>query len=246
MNPTTLEPNQELCSLLQSILQEKGITLNKTAHILDFGCGSGRHTYEFLDQGYKNCYGYDIKNYLTIRNKKEQSHFSFSKNTLPFEDDTFDFIFSTQVFEHVMDYPQILKEMSRVLKKGGVALHIFPPKWMPLEPHIKIPFGGVIKNKLYYKFWATLGVRNEFQYALSIQDVVQSNYTFAHENLNYLSGRELKKIVLKIFKTVDFCELAFLKHSPGKGRRLYPLFKYIPGALFVYRTCHNRVILLKK
>jgi len=246
MDPIKLDPTQELCTLIQCILKENDITLGKTDHILDFGCGSGRHTYEFLDQGYQNCFGYDIKNYLTVRHKKELSHFSFSEDNLPFNDNLFDLIFSTQVLEHVADYPKILKEMSRVLKPGGVALHIFPPKWMPLEPHINVPLGGIIKHKSYYKFWASLGIRNEFQENLSVQEVVESNYKFARDMLNYLSGQELKAIFSQFFRETNFCETDFLKHAPGRGRKLYPLFKYIPGALFLYRTCRNRVVLLRK
>ncbi|HBN23050.1 MAG TPA: hypothetical protein DD412_07420 [Holosporales bacterium] len=246
MNPITLDSNQELCTLIQSILKENNIILDKTDRILDFGCGSGRHTYEFLNQGYQNCFGYDIKNYLTVRHEKELSHFSFSEGDLPFKDNMFDLIFSTQVLEHVADYPKILKEMSRILKPGGVALHIFPPKWMPIEPHIHVPFGGIIKRKPYYKFWAALGIRNEFQKNLSTQEIINSNYKFARENLNYLSGQELKRMFSKIFSKTDFCELDFLKHAPGRAQKLYPLFKYIPGALLLYRTCRNRVVLLRK
>ncbi len=39
---------------------------------------------------------------------------------LPFEPDTFDFVCCCDVLEHVGNYRQIIKEISRVLKNGGV------------------------------------------------------------------------------------------------------------------------------
>ena len=243
---SNLEDSQKLVNLLLDILQENGITLDKNSHILDYGCGSARHTYEFLDNGYENCHGFDIKDYVNLQDPRDKFRFKFSEGKLPFDDNTFDFIFSTQVFEHVMDYDTALSEVARVLKPGGISIHIFPAKWSIIEPHIFVPLGGVIKQKWYYKFWAKMGCRNEFQQNSSIQDITKSNYNFATSALNYLSGSKIKSYLSKFFSDFSFVELDFLKHSPGRGRELYPFFKYIPGALLAYRTLHNRVILLKK
>lgn len=49
---------------------------------------------------------------------------------LPFASGTFDIIFSSNVLEHVTSLPELLVEMRRVLKSGGVAIHLVPtPSW---------------------------------------------------------------------------------------------------------------------
>ena len=55
---------------------------------------------------------------------------------IPFPDDSFDSIVSTQVFEHVENPEQAAREVCRVLKKGGHLL-ITVPQWNELheEPH---------------------------------------------------------------------------------------------------------------
>jgi len=45
---------------------------------------------------------------------------------LPFENDSFDSIFSTEVFEHVFNLPEMLDELNRVLKPGGQMLITCP------------------------------------------------------------------------------------------------------------------------
>ncbi|MDH5691139.1 MAG: class I SAM-dependent methyltransferase, partial [Candidatus Bathyarchaeota archaeon] len=42
---------------------------------------------------------------------------------LPFKDDTFDFVISDQVIEHIHDPKRAICESYRVLKKGGMAIH---------------------------------------------------------------------------------------------------------------------------
>ncbi|WP_404385095.1 methyltransferase domain-containing protein [Caenispirillum salinarum] len=55
---------------------------------------------------------------------------------LPFDDETFDFIYSTTVIEHVDDVNVCLAEMARVLKSGG-AIYLDAPNYIfPYEPHV--------------------------------------------------------------------------------------------------------------
>jgi SAM-dependent methyltransferase len=49
---------------------------------------------------------------------------------IPFEDATFDIVFSANVLEHVRDLAGMLAENRRVLKPGGYAVHAMPsPAW---------------------------------------------------------------------------------------------------------------------
>lgn len=53
---------------------------------------------------------------------------------IPFADDSFDIIYSSNVLEHVTALDALTEEMRRVLRSGGIALHLLPnPQWRILS-----------------------------------------------------------------------------------------------------------------
>ena len=109
-----------------------GLRLSPGATILDFGCGIGSSVRALLAQGY-DAYGVDVleywdrdfDKYWLIGDKPPAEVADRLKLAdpanyrLPFEDGTFDFCFSDQVFEHIFDYKTTMSEIVRVLKPGG-------------------------------------------------------------------------------------------------------------------------------
>lgn len=61
---------------------------------------------------------------------------------LPFPDHAFDVVFSSNVLEHVPHLPVILKEIARVIKSDGVAVHILPSSawrfWTSLTHYVHL------------------------------------------------------------------------------------------------------------
>jgi SAM-dependent methyltransferase len=53
----------------------------------------------------------------------ETSYPDVDMQNLPFDDDTFDFVISDQVIEHLQSPQKAINESYRVLKKGGIAIH---------------------------------------------------------------------------------------------------------------------------
>jgi SAM-dependent methyltransferase len=54
----------------------------------------------------------------------------FDGRNLPFQDHSFDAVFSSNVLEHVTDLPSLLAESRRVLRPTGIAIHVMPtPAW---------------------------------------------------------------------------------------------------------------------
>ncbi|MCK5346621.1 MAG: class I SAM-dependent methyltransferase [Candidatus Heimdallarchaeota archaeon] len=248
----TIDSNQRVVALNSNILESNGIDLSKDAKILDYGCGSGRHTYEYVDAGYKNVSGFDIKDYVDLRAQEDKERFRFidpnDPFTIPFPDNYFDFIVSTSVFEHVTNQEQSIQEIARVLKPGGVTLHVFPSRWRPIEPHIFVPFGGAIQNKFWLWLWALLGVRNQYQVGRKAGGVVNTNATYCKSGLCYLSLPELENIWSRSFNSVKFVEDSFIDASKDISR-ISMLAKYLiqfPFGLGLYRFFHTRVVLAQK
>lgn len=228
-----------------------GITIPKTAHILDFGCGAGRTVYSLSEQGYTNTVGYDIKDYLSLRDPADRSRFFIAdaaegRGRLPFDDNTFDFIISEQVLEHVMDQVGLLQELHRVMRPGG-CIHVFPARYAPIEPHIHVPFGGVLGHRWWYKLWALLGIRNEYQKGLSAEEVADLNAYYFVERLNYVPNSCYEAVWRRLGygynwidqENFDTSERALVR-SVGRLNRVLPLIGWLN------RTFHTRRVLLTK
>ena len=250
----SLDNAEKVVALNNRILGQHGIDLSLSADILDFGCGEGRHTYEYLDAGYKNIIGFDIQNYLALRQKSDLGYFRFPESeddySLPFPDNSFDFVTSTQVFEHVQDQQEAISEIARVLKPGGVSLHNFPSRWRPVECHIAVPFGGAIQSSWWMALWARLGVRSELQKGRDAPSVIESNLHFCANNLNYPSTGAIERHWRAQFESVIFAEKAFIDGSrpiSRLSRLAYPLVAVVPPlALALYRAAHTHVVLARK
>ena len=99
---------------------------NLHGRVLDFGCGA--KPYQSL---FKNIDGYIGVDY----NSEGHSHtnetidFYYDGKALPFADNEFDSLFTSEVFEHIFNLPEILPELNRVMKTGGKLLLTCPFAW---------------------------------------------------------------------------------------------------------------------
>jgi ubiquinone/menaquinone biosynthesis C-methylase UbiE len=101
--------------------------------VLDFGCGIGR-VEKFLALYCKEIHGVDVSRKMIklARNRITHKNAYFHKNNgrdlSIFHDETFDFVFSEAVFQHIEkeDACFYLTEIHRVLKENGKAYLQFP------------------------------------------------------------------------------------------------------------------------
>jgi len=73
--------------------------------------------------------GADIDPEVLRNSELDEAHVVGSDHTLPFEDDTFDAVLCDWVLEHVSSPEKFLREVHRVLKKGGVFFFRTPNSW---------------------------------------------------------------------------------------------------------------------
>jgi ubiquinone/menaquinone biosynthesis C-methylase UbiE len=100
--------------------------------ILDVGCGNGWIAKEFLPKG-KIVVSLDISVTNPSIVKKLYSnpkHFAVAADSfyLPFNDNSFDCVVASEIIEHVVDPAGFIKELFRVVKKGGRLIITTPYK----------------------------------------------------------------------------------------------------------------------
>lgn len=123
--------------------------------VLDFGCGWGGETM-WLAPLVRSVTGVDVEESSIEQARSVQARRALSNcrfvhshdGRLPFLDNTFDAVFSTDTFEHVMDLDLAFAELLRVLKPEGLLLTAFGPLFFsPYGYHLywacKVPYAHV-------------------------------------------------------------------------------------------------------
>ena len=139
-----------------------------------------------------------------------------------------------------MDYPTTVREVHRVMKPGGAFLHVFPARYMPIEPHVHVPLGTMLRQRWWLQTWALVGIRNEFQTKLSAREACEANLAYLTTHTNYLTKRQLRDQFGRHFTDVRFVEDAFLHNRP-RGGRIAGLARMLPFLPDVYSALGNRV-----
>lgn len=142
--------------------------------LLDVGCRDNKLSNFFQTLGY-NYVGIDanpVGGGGILKGKMED---------MPFNDESFNIIFSSHTLEHSENQVQALKEMKRVLKLGGVLFLATP---MPCDyqifncdkTHVLVPTDKQMRRLLEYvgfkvfsvEYWATEGEEDRFTNLISI------------------------------------------------------------------------------
>ncbi|WP_119793023.1 methyltransferase domain-containing protein [Flavobacterium anhuiense] len=97
--------------------------------ILDIGCGKMPYKeYILNNSNVKNYIGLDIEEAL-VYDTKVKPDFVWNGITMPFENNSFECAFGTEVLEHCPEPEVILKETYRVLKQDGIFFFTVPFLW---------------------------------------------------------------------------------------------------------------------
>jgi ubiquinone/menaquinone biosynthesis C-methylase UbiE len=88
---------------------------DKTFRVLDAGAGIApyRHLFDHVK--------YEAADFAQVDKEYAQLDYVCDMTSIPVEDETFDLVFSSQVFEHLPEPIVALKEYRRILKPGGEA-----------------------------------------------------------------------------------------------------------------------------
>jgi SAM-dependent methyltransferase len=115
-------------------------TMPANARLLDFGAGLGFQARRFKELGF------DVSAVDVSRARPAGNVFPvavYDGHTLPYPDAHFDVVFSSNVLEHVADLGSTMRELGRVLRGGGVMVHVLPSStwrwWTTVVEFVALP-----------------------------------------------------------------------------------------------------------
>ena len=146
-----IEKDKKYSWMENYFLSDLNRDLFKDKTLLDLGCFTGGRLLAWSENyKFKKVYGIDINPIFKVAAEE----FALEKNInadfktgigekLPYDDNFFDFIVTTDSFEHVQNLEKSMNECFRVLKPDGMLLAVFPQFLQPFESHLdfvtKIP-----------------------------------------------------------------------------------------------------------
>jgi SAM-dependent methyltransferase len=166
--PTTLSRNQRyLLHAYETSGRGRG---------LDYGCGDGHLVAGAAERGHdfwgtEPYYGEDgfrsESQSRTPEAARERVRLLDSDNRIPWDDDTFEWVCSGQVIEHVHDLDTAVDELARVTRTGGLGLHTFPTVESVREQHNGVPYFHRVPRRMRRRWaaaWYKAGVAYRFDY----------------------------------------------------------------------------------
>lgn len=183
---------QKAHNQLKSFLAECRIENPQNKKILEVGFKNGLFLNECCKAGLIPT-GIEINKgyYETVKSKyPELDILLYDGRIFPVPDESFDFVVSYQVIEHVSSIEHIFTECIRILKPGGIMYHVCPNYHSFYEGHFKViwlPFLNKTLGRLYLKL---LG-----------------HYTPNYENLNIIKPRLLARTLQRCQNDVTIISL---------------------------------------
>jgi SAM-dependent methyltransferase len=118
---------------LQMILEAAGERV--FGKVLENGCGVGMYI-EHLSPHCQTVFGLEFDLERAVQARRRAEHVVGGQGELlPCPNETFDLILSHEVLEHVQDDRAAVREMARVLRRGGRMVIFAPNRGYPFETH---------------------------------------------------------------------------------------------------------------
>ena len=189
--------------------------------ILDMGCGEGGFLVAVRKKGLK-AVGTDLsKMALDIAHLQMSCRPNLGNPSIliqseghhvPFADNTFDLITSIDTLEHIPDLNGFLKEISRILKKGGYFYANTPNRHWPYETHCR----------MFFLHWVPLRFRPfivKTFFPKRLKKIEKMDYL---EALNLLTPKEVGSLSATCFGRIDdLAEVLLNRYKNDSAKKVH-------------------------
>lgn len=167
------------------------------AHILEIGAGNGKQAAEIAAAGFRvDAIDVEDSNYSghRIYNIK-----NYDGNKIPYDNDMFDIVFSSNVLEHIKNLESMHLEIIRVLKPEGYVVHVLPTHT--------------------WRFWSTL--------AAFIDSYQRSYLLVCESNVRpELTRENIRRVFQLLLRLVSTFISPFLQKRHGERGNIFTEFFY--------------------
>lgn len=119
----------------------------KGKKMLEIGAGAGWQAKTLQEKGF-DIEGIDLKESNLVK-ERIWPVIDYDGKNIPFPDETFDIIFSSNVLEHIPHVAEFQSEIKRVLKKDGIVVHILPSGTWRFFTNITVPLKLLIQPRVH-------------------------------------------------------------------------------------------------
>jgi ubiquinone/menaquinone biosynthesis C-methylase UbiE len=150
-------------AILRTLMASCGDDITRGSWI-DIGCGSGGIA-AALAPSVRQIAGFDPEpwpNWAAMAAEHSNLSFTaagFDNEQLPLPENAVDVVICNQVYEHVARPEQLIRNIHRVLKPGGVCYFAGPNLLWPIEPHVYWPFVHWLPRRRALALMRLLGSR---------------------------------------------------------------------------------------
>ena len=211
------------------------------AAILDFGCGDGSVVRAGRSLGL-DLHGTDVLDESDVVRQSRDGK-------IPFESGRFDFILSNQVIEHVELLEPTLREISRVLRKDGLFVCLFPTREVLREAHCGVPFlhwlpKGAAFRIPYAKLWHGVGF-SFYKEKVSRRQWATDAVEWMDRFVFYRPRAEVLSAFRRVFR-IESIEEHYLAYRLPRFAAALRVPWVRDGARFVCRRLNGTVLVARK
>jgi len=141
--------------------------------VLDLGCGDGYFANKL------SCFctytlAIDIRLSPSWRSRQsaDVEYIVADARSLPLQANSIDFVYALSLLEHVQSWNLVIREVARVLRKGGLLVIQIPNLRYLVEPHTKFPLLGFLPETLRRAVMASTG-SSDLQFDCTLKNVIK-------------------------------------------------------------------------
>lgn len=213
---------------------------------LDVGCGAGYAMFRASKDKICQVFGVDpepgahgVGRFINEKVEQQVTIIKGSAESLPFEDNTFDVVFSSHVLEHVTNENNALKEMSRVLKPTGKLIIGMPTASMATINYVSsLMFTTHIKIYEFFRFFFTKNIGRNLVNIFRIRSHSYPRNSSIFYDLIHYRVKNWEKIVSKEFNIIKTLQ-PFLYPYPDYPQ-FFKIHKSHIGSSSVFFICTKK------